>query len=361
MFWLPRGRAGIYNKGPAPRWVNACHFQQASFLLKLCHRVLRHYLYCATFCTYRSLQSYLLSYLTVRSRDCPSVASILTEYSQIFKRLFNDPPLSLLGYYLAKSLTPKKRQADFTMRASALLLALPVLATAQQFPFFDQVKEWFGKAAEAVPSAVSSVIDPAATKAARNFKKREVDPLPVERITTENHLSLLKPVKPMQNAEYEEWIVLVTGGNKTCFGQCERAEQAFNDSIPAYALTYRPLHLGILDCEAEPVLCNAWMVNVPSIMYMFMPHPLWDQTVPDAIVRYINVNRTSVSRLDLTSLLVQRQYQATEPYEGFFHPFNGPLAKFGLSIPLGYALWGFSKVPSWLFMVAVSFISRTFM
>jgi len=37
------------------------------------------------------------------------------------------------------------------------------------------------------------------------------------------------------------------------------------------------------------------------------------------------------------------------------------LAQNGLAIPVGYAIWGFSLIPSWAFMILVSFASRTMM
>jgi hypothetical protein len=49
------------------------------------------------------------------------------------------------------------------------------------------------------------------------------------------------------------------------------------------------------------------------------------------------------------------------PYEGLFHPFNGELQKFGLAIPYAYVTWAFSKMPSWMPMIVVSFLSRSFM
>lgn len=48
-------------------------------------------------------------------------------------------------------------------------------------------------------------------------------------------------------------------------------------------------------------------------------------------------------------------------YEGAFHPTNGWLAEYGLNVPLGYAIYYFSLVPSWAMMIGVSFLSRTMM
>jgi hypothetical protein len=43
------------------------------------------------------------------------------------------------------------------------------------------------------------------------------------------------------------------------------------------------------------------------------------------------------------------------------HPIDGELAKFGLLTPLGYVLWLFGTIPSWAFMIGISFFSRSFM
>lgn len=47
--------------------------------------------------------------------------------------------------------------------------------------------------------------------------------------------------------------------------------------------------------------------------------------------------------------------------EGYFHPFDGELAKYGVAVPVAYLLWGLSVVPSWAMMLGISFISRTMM
>lgn len=47
--------------------------------------------------------------------------------------------------------------------------------------------------------------------------------------------------------------------------------------------------------------------------------------------------------------------------DGYFHPFNGELAQYGVAVPVAYLLWGLSVVPSWAMMLGISFISRTMM
>jgi len=96
-------------------------------------------------------------------------------------------------------------------------------------------------------------------------------------------------------------------------------------------------------------------------MHIFLPQPLADQSTPATTVRSISFNRTTVTAPELAAIHLQEKYKETTPYEGIWHPFDGPLAKNGLAIPVGYAIWGFSKIPSWAFMIGVSFLSRNIM
>ena len=117
---------------------------------------------------------------------------------------------------------------------SAAILALPLLATAQNpLDHLDQYKAKFqnflgsfagtGAAGGAVvPEAaevpqqkpiVSSNTESAATGTVATKK--------VERLTLSNWKdTLYAPVQPAATTP-EEWWVLVTGGNKTCFGMFE--------------------------------------------------------------------------------------------------------------------------------------------
>lgn len=97
---------------------------------------------------------------------------------------------------------------------------------------------------------------------------------------------------------------------------------------------------------------------------MLLPVPLSDQTKPATTVRYIPLNRSSSTTelvKNITVLHTTKEYEKIPPYEGFLHPFDGQLHKLGADIPFGYVMWGFSKMPSWLPMIAVSFLSRSFM
>lgn len=247
------------------------------------------------------------------------------------------------------------------MRTSPLVLALPALATAQQVPILDQVKGWFAQASASISSALPSappsvsIPNPVASGAAKIAEAK------VERLTHDNYKDVLKPGAATASPGVEEWMLFITGGNKTCYGMCERAETAWNESTVLVAASTFPPSLALLDCDADGVLCHAWAVSPPSVMHMLLPQPLPDQSTPATTVRNIYLNRTTVTASEIAAIHLQEKYKETEPYEGFWHPFDGPLAKFGLAIPVGWAIWGFSKVPSWAFMIGVSFLSRNIM
>lgn len=248
------------------------------------------------------------------------------------------------------------------MRTSPLLLALPALATAQQqFPFLDQVKGWFAQASNTISSAIPSA--PSAVKVPNPIAAgaKAVAGAKVERVTVNNYSNLLKPGAATASPGIEEWMIFVTGGNKTCFGKCLHAETAWNESTALMSASRSPPNLGMLDCESEPVLCNAWAVGPPTVLHFLLPQPLADQSTPATTCRSIGLNRTTVTAPEIAAIHLQEKYKEKEPYEGFFHPFDGPLAKYGLSIPVGYAIWGFSLIPSWAFMILVSFASRSMM
>jgi hypothetical protein len=122
-----------------------------------------------------------------------------------------------------------------------------------------------------------------------------------------------------------------------------------------------PPKFGVIDCDAEPILCNSWSVGPPSIYFFNIPKPLADQSAPAVTARYIPLRRNATTTETVKKLIVDKEYEKREPYEGAWHPFNGLLQQYGLAIPVGYVLWSFNKMPSWLPMILISFLSRSFM
>lgn len=131
-------------------------------------------------------------------------------------------------------------------------------------------------------------------------------------------------------------------------------------SVPLLAAGRNSPNLGQVDCESEPILCNSWAAGPPTILHVLIPAPLADQSTPATTVRFINLNRTSTTAADIAKIHFEEKYKDVEPYEGLFHPFDGQLIKFGVAVPVAYVIWAFSKMPSWLPMIAISMLSRTF-
>lgn len=229
--------------------------------------------------------------------------------------------------------------------SSTIALALPVLATAQQSPL-DQVKDlllpYYEKFSQYIPNP--NVFDAAEAAAARAAGKN------VETLSLENWQSTLRPATGT-----EEWWVLITGGNKTCYGLCTQVEQAFNETALLFKAQPSAPHMALINCDKQPILCNTWSAGPPTVWVMEVP-----ATGPVPIHR-IKMNTTSTTVKTLQELHSSQSWKDTPLYDSYFHPFDGKVAELGLSVPLGYVLWVFAVIPSWAFMIGISFLSRTVM
>jgi hypothetical protein len=98
------------------------------------------------------------------------------------------------------------------------------------------------------------------------------------------------------------------------------------------------------------------MVYPPTIYHMLVPASGASPTV-----RYIHLNRTTAAAGDIADLHLKKDYQQTEPYEGYFHPFDGLLETSGLGLPFAYVKYALSLLPPWAPMVIVTIFSRMLM
>jgi len=237
--------------------------------------------------------------------------------------------------------------------SAASLLALPLLsAAAQQDTPLEQAKAqaqyWLGKISSYIPNPNKAHTPPAAAAKAGGKTLK---------VLTLNGWedTMRSSVKPT-STEPEEWWVLVTGGNKSCFGQCVQVETAFNETAALWAANPTAPHLAYLNCEDQPVLCNAWGAGPPSLW-------IFDIVAPPAPiecrVKPLNISTTAVKTFtDLNSVEAKKEVKI---YDGLFHPFDGVFAKYHVAVPIGYLFWIFAVVPSWMFMIGISFLSRTMM
>jgi hypothetical protein len=236
--------------------------------------------------------------------------------------------------------------------SSALLLGLPVL-TAAQSPLdeykakFQNFLSSFG-VAQAVPEAAPDAAEVKATSTGKTA-------MHVLDLHTWNQ-TLFAPVK--QGAtKPEEWWVLITGGNKTCFGHCLQVEAAYNETAVKFAGRHNTPHMALVNCDDQPVLCNSWSAGPPGLwVFEMLPRP-----APINIYgRRLNMTSTTTKTfLDFHAQADRRQDFGL--YESYFHPYDGVLTQYGAAVPIGYILHFFSVVPSWAMMLGISFLSRSMM
>jgi hypothetical protein len=245
--------------------------------------------------------------------------------------------------------------------SSSILLALPVIAVAEeQVPILDKVKGFFSKATAAVSSAIPAVPSAPLNAATNKAAAKAADAIQ-HTLTLENWKQVLTVDPTASPPTTQDWLIFITGGNSSCFGLCGNATKAWNASLPLFAAKSNAPKFAYLDCETENILCNSWSVGAPALYYFQIPKPLADQSAPVPTVRYQPLNRTSTTTETFKTLILDNEIEKVTPYEGFFHPFNGELQKYNLALPYAYVTWGFSKMPSWLPMILVSFLSRSFM
>ncbi len=191
------------------------------------------------------------------------------------------------------------------MRFSTLsLLALPLLAAAQESPLdqaLAQIQFWAGKLQSYIPNP-NRPHTPHAAAAKAGGKTLNILTL------SDWETTIRGSVKPASTTP-EEWWVLITGGNKTCFGQCGQIEAAFNETAALWALNPTAPHLGYLDCDNQPVLCNAWSAGPPALWFFEVsakPAPV--------VTRSRRLNTTTTEVKTFTDFLSSQSYKALEPY-----------------------------------------------
>lgn len=255
---------------------------------------------------------------------------------------------------------------------SAILLALPLLAVAQDFDQYKaQFQNFLGQYSSYIPNP--SKHDPIGAAEAKAGSMR------MNVLTVENWNETLRAPVKAESTTPEEWWVLVSGRNKTCFGElpllliatqyhcldsdyvslghCLKVEAAFNQSAAKLAVLPNSPHIGYLNCDDQPILCNAWSAGPGTLWVVEMlpsPAPI------DIYTKRMNLTTTD-SDTFLELYKTKDDKTQFNKKEGYFHPFDGELAKYNVAIPVGYVIWGFSNVPSWAMMLIVSFVSRSFM
>lgn len=239
---------------------------------------------------------------------------------------------------------------------TAFLVALPALAAAQQqLPLASTLQSWLEKAKSYLPDVATAPATTAAAKAAA----ANITPL-----TVDNWQSVLAPSPSHASNTWdgpETWMVFVSGSNKTCHGLCGGLEVAWNKTAALFAADPTAPHLGYINCDKSPVLCAIWHAHPPTVWYIQRPIPAKDQSRAPTTVRILRLNTTTTTTQEIARIYTDKTYEKVDVYEGAFQPFDGWMAQLGLAKPIAYVLVGVSMVPSWAFMIVISFVSRNLM
>ncbi|KAL8798076.1 MAG: hypothetical protein Q9200_007828, partial [Gallowayella weberi] len=180
-------------------------------------------------------------------------------------------------------------------------------------------------------------------------------------LTTENWKSHLTPSSSNPADGPEEWMIFFSGGNKSCYGRCAGVETAWNESAALLTADPTAPRLAYVNCDKTPVLCTTWAAAVPTIWWVQLPIVGEGQSKPATTIRILGLNTTTATAGDILKIHREKTYEKRPVYEGALHPFDGWVAKSGLSVPLGYVLYAFANIPSWAFMIVISMGSRYIM
>ncbi|CAD6590931.1 MAG: hypothetical protein ASARMPRED_005109 [Alectoria sarmentosa] len=244
----------------------------------------------------------------------------------------------------------------------SLALALPALAAAQniQKPLIEQAGDWLYSIRDYIATNVPTTMPavPTAVKSPVAASAAKIAALKVTSLTMDNYESELTP-DPNSAKSPQEWMVFISGGNKTCGGVCDRLEREWNETASVLAADPTAPNLAYVNCDKQGVLCSTWMAKPPTLWHIQRPVAQADQSTPASTIHinYFNVTHSTVG--DMVAIHSGKKYEEGILYEGWFDPFDGQLAKLGVNKAVGYALFGIGMVPSWAFMIVISMVSRT--
>lgn len=116
-----------------------------------------------------------------------------------------------------------------------------------------------------------------------------------------------------------------------------------------------------MNCENDKILCSIWVAGAPTVWHLQVPQVSTEEPRLPYSLHIVALNSTTVTPEAIYKIHSEQTYQNVPLYDGVLHPFDGWLAQYGLNVPLGYLMFGFSAVPTWVVMIAVSYFSRTYM
>jgi len=253
---------------------------------------------------------------------------------------------------------------------TASLLSSLVAAETQQYPFSGQINALWEQVTPYLPGYADPYV--ASSPSSTSPEKTVVS------LTSQNWVSTLQPLHSAEGPAphtVEHWMILVTGGNKTCFGKCANLDEVWIEASAVAVKDKRSPNLGLIDCENNLLLCATWGASPAEVWWIepetsHIPEPARatplanpatsaPQTKRDIFVTKLNT--TTVTAPQILSLYRDGEYKQGKLLDTVFHPFDGWLVKYGLNVPVGYVIFATNMIPSWTFMLIVTFTMRMFL
>ena len=252
----------------------------------------------------------------------------------------------------------------------ALLPSLTLAADPAQKPLQEKAKGWLDRAKGYIPTAVPTV--PGLTAVSRVHNPKPTLKSPIKDSANAVAAKAVHPIgrsnwhnlfAPPNNGEIS-WMIFVTGGNRTCSGHCHNLHVSWNETAAILSADPIAPKLGLLDCDNEKVLCATWRAQPPTIWHVRRPAPGQaidggEKGESEVRINYLNYTTTGVQ--EMVALHTGNKYRDGYLYGGYFQPFDGELAKYGILEAVGWVLFVVGLIPSWSIMLTISMVTRLLM
>lgn len=240
------------------------------------------------------------------------------------------------------------------MRFSSTILFTSALAGAAQAQDAQKplLASWLDKAKTYVSSGIPSPLEAGAAVIAKGA---------ITELTTSNWQQELH-ARPATGSP-QNWMIQVTGGNKTCAGLCGDLDANFNKTAALLSATPAGPRLGRVNCDKTPALCSILFTSPPVLWYIQTPGiELADQPRAETPIYVKGLNATATTSVqEMVDFHSKKTYLELQPIKSYMHPYDGILSQYGLNVPFGYVLYVISVIPSWSVMLLVSFATRNIM
>lgn len=184
-----------------------------------------------------------------------------------FSTIISIPSLPSPHFFLSRRL--RSRNIAAIMRPQYLALSAVFSVTlAQQVPLFDRARGYFAQASSLAQSAINSAQTAIASGATAadspiDITASKIAASSIPELKWSNWRNILSHSgKTRPSHERELWMVLMTGGNKTCHGKCTQVDKAWNVRLTPVYYSSPPLNNAIANTNIDILgICSSTPCN----------------------------------------------------------------------------------------------------